>query len=59
VLEHEGVDLGLGDAGLSTALADRDDFGGGAGEGEDFVGDQVVGKDDVGGLEELDRAKGE
>ena len=52
VLEHEGVDAGLGDAWLAAALADGDDDGGGAGEGEDVVGDEVVGKDDVGGFEE-------
>ena len=59
VLEHEGVDAGLGDAGLAAALADGDDEGGGAGEVEDLVGDEVVGEDDVGGLEELEGAQGE
>ncbi len=50
--EHEVVDAGLGDAGLAAALADGDDDGGGVGEGEDFVGDEVVGEDDVAGLQE-------
>ena len=59
VLEHEVVDLGLGDAGLAAAFADGDDFGGGAGKGENFFGDEVVGEDDVGGLEELDGAESE
>jgi hypothetical protein len=59
VLEHEGVDLGLRDAGLAAALAYGDYFGGGAGEGENLVGDEVVGKDNVSGLEELDSTQGE
>ena len=59
MLQHEGVDLGLGDAGLAAAFADRDDFGGGAGESEDFFGDQVVWKDDVGSLEKMEGAEGE
>ena len=59
VLEHEGVDAGLGDAGLAAAFAYGDDEGGGAGEVEDFVGDEVVGEDDVAGLEELGGAEGE
>ena len=59
VLEHQGVDAGLGDAGLAAALANRDDFGGGAGDGEDLVRDEVVGENDVGGLKELDGAEGE
>jgi hypothetical protein len=37
VLEHEGVNLGLGDAGLAATLANGDDLGGGAGQGEDLV----------------------
>ena len=59
MLEHEIVDLGLGNARLAAALADGDDERGGAGEFEDLVGDEVVGKDDVGGLDELDGADGE
>jgi len=59
VLEHEFVDPGLGDAGLTTTLADGDDVCCWAGEGEDLVGDQVVGEDDVSGLEELDGADSE
>src|SRR5271170_2869919 len=58
-MEHEGVDLGLRDAGLAAALAYGDDLGCWAGEGEDLVGDEVVGKDDVGGLEEGLSAEGE
>ena len=50
VLEHQGVDAGLGNAGLAAAFAYRDDEGGGAGEVEDFVGDEVVGEDYVAGL---------
>ncbi len=45
--------------GWPQRFADRDDEGGGAGEGEDFVGDEVVGEDDVGGLEEAVGAEGE
>ena len=59
MLEHEGVDLGLGDARLAATLADGDDFGGGAGEGEDFFGDEIVGEDDVGGLEKMNGVKGQ
>jgi hypothetical protein len=47
VLQHEVVDAGLSDARLAAALADGDDEGGWAGEGEDLVGDEVVGEDDV------------
>ena len=50
VFEHQGVDAGLSDAGLAAAFAYGDDEGGGAGEVEDVVGDEVVGEDDVAGL---------
>ena len=59
VVEHEGVDLGLSDAGLSAALAYGDDLGGWAGEGQNLVGDEVVGEDYVGGLQEGYGAKGQ
>ena len=59
VLKHEGVDLGLRNTGLAAALADGDDFGGGTGEGEYLIGDEVIGEDNVGSLEELDGAKSE
>jgi len=59
VFEHEGVNAGLGDARLSATLADGDDVGGGAGEREDLIGDEVVGEDDVGGLDEREGAEGE
>jgi len=59
MVEHEGVDLGLGDTGLAAALANGDDLGCGAGEGEDFIGDEVVGEDDVGGLEKVHGVQGE
>jgi hypothetical protein len=52
------VDAGLGYARLTAALADGDDESGGAGEVEDVVGDEVVGEDDVAGLEELGGAEG-
>ena len=53
MLEQKLVDTGLGDARLSAALADRDDERGRTGEVEDLVGDEVVWKDDVGGLEKV------
>ncbi len=59
MLKHEGVDAGLGDARLAAAFADWDDERGGVGEGEDVVGDEVVGEDDGGGLEETEGAEGE
>jgi hypothetical protein len=59
VVKHEFVDAGLGDAGLPAALADGDDLGGGAGEVEDGVRDEVVGQDDVGSLEQGVGAEGE
>jgi hypothetical protein len=59
VFEHERVDSGLGDAGLAAAFAYGHDEGGGRGEGEDFIGDEVVGQDDVGGLQETERAQGQ
>jgi hypothetical protein len=59
VLEHEGVDACLGDAGLAAALADGDDLGGGAYESEDLVRDEIVGEDDVCGAEEIGGAQGE
>ena len=33
-------------------------MGGGVGVGEDFGGDEVVGEDDVAGLEKVERAEG-
>ena len=59
VEEHEGVDAGLSDAGLAAAFADGDDEGGGGGEGEDLGGDEIVGEDDVGVLQEMEGAEGE
>ncbi len=59
VLQHEGVNSRLGDARLAAALADGYDESGGRGEREDFVGDEVVGQDDVGGLQEAEGAQGE
>ncbi len=59
VVQHQFVNAGLGDARLAAALADGDDFSRGAGEIEDGVGDEVVGEDDVGGLEEGVGAEGE
>jgi hypothetical protein len=47
------VDLGLRDAWLATALADRNDVCGGAGKSKDLFGDQIVRKDDVGGFDEV------
>ena len=58
-IEHEGVDLGLGDARLPAALADGEGAGGGVGEGEDSGGDEVVGEDEGGGGEEAGGAEGE
>ncbi len=57
VLEHEGVDASLGDAGLAAALTYGDYEGGGAGEVEDGVGDEIVGEDYVAGFEELGGAE--
>ena len=59
VFEHERVDARLGDAGLAAAFADGDNVCGSVGEGEDFVGDEVVGEDDVCGFEETEGAEGE
>ncbi len=59
VVEHQVVDAGLVDAGLTAALADRDDLSSGAGEREDLVRDEVIGEDDVRGLEQGVRAQGE
>lgn len=59
VVDHEGVDLGLGDTGLAAALSDGDDGSGGAGEIKDFVGDEIVGEDDIAGAEEVRCAQGE
>lgn len=53
------MDAGLGDAGLAAALAYGDDLGRWAGEREDFVGDEVVGEDDVAGLKQMMGAEGE
>jgi len=58
-VDHEGVDLGLGDAGLSTPFSDGEDAGGGVSEGEDVVRDEAVGEDEAGGLEEAMGAQGE
>ena len=59
VFDHEGVNAGLGDAWLSAAFADGDDEGCGAGEVEHFVRDEVVGQNDVGGLDEVKGTAGE
>jgi hypothetical protein len=58
VFQHEGVDAGLGDTWLATALAHRNNQGGWAGEREDIVGDEVVGQDNVGGLQQSECAEG-
>ncbi len=59
VLEHQVVDPRLGDARLSAAFSYRDDDRGWTCDAEDFVGDEVIGQDDVGGFDEVGRAQGE
>jgi len=59
VFEEELMDPGLCDPRLAAALADGDDERGGASEGQDLVGDEVVWEDDVSGLEQVCGAQGE
>jgi len=59
MLEQERMNAGLGDARLPAALANWNDKRGGRGEGEHFVRDQVVGEDDVRGLQQAQGAQGE
>ncbi len=42
---------------MTGALADRDQFGVGAREGQDFVAGEVVIEDDIGGAQPLHRAQ--
>lgn len=59
VLDHECVDASLGDAWLAAALADRDNEGGWTGEVQHFIRNEVVGQDDVCGLDEVEGTPGE
>jgi hypothetical protein len=59
VFQHERVNSGLGDAGLAATFSHGDDEGRRRCEGEHFVGDEVVGEDNVGGLEQAKGAQGE
>ena len=59
MLEQERMNAGLGDARLAATFADGDDEGGGTGPGEDLVGDEIVGEDDVRGLQQAQGAQGE
>ena len=59
VVDHEGVDLVLGDCLNAAALAYVEDFGGGRGEIEDGLRDEIVVEDQVGGLDAAERLDGE
>jgi hypothetical protein len=59
VVDHERVDFVLRDVFCAAALADVDSFSGWRGKREDGFGNEVVVEDDLGGLDEAERANGE
>jgi hypothetical protein len=53
------VNLSLGDARLSATLTDGNDLSGWVRVGENLDRNEIIGENDVGGLEQTKRAEGE